>query len=293
MVSYDLRTYIQQKIDYIIANYEETINGTVTKIFAGYTCKISGDINYEFLSPSDKQIEASLFIGSATKNNDLENKYNQKFTINIASEINGGKMAMKLFTLLFEGYTRKYIDLGDYKAKIFLTSPVFMGKYENINSNYINYMVMNGDIEYVKDVVLGCKYSISLNGTNYTEVLPRTPYVLKEAMGGVDIQVLNATQNGNTAGTIFSKSSDVMTINLVVIYELNGDTNDTTHDTIFNSLLNECYGASNQKYYFKTEIGGTGGTTKTISNLICVRGQHIYDEATGENVLSLQFKVGA
>ena len=40
-------------------------------------------------------------------------------------------------------------------------------------------------------------------------------------------------------------------------------------------------------YTFKCVVGGS---TKTISNLICVRAQHTYDETTGENVISLQFK---
>ena len=288
MVRNELIDFIQEAIDDIIETYEENN----VKIFTGYTCKISGDINYNFLEPQPKQIEASVFIGSATRQNDLENKYNQKFTINIVSEINGGDVALKLFNIFFTTYTRTYlpnanisVDFGDFQGKLYLTSPVYMGKYENIQSNFINYMVMNGDIEYAKDVVLGASYSLSIDGINYIGITPRQPYCLKEAVGGTDIQIVNT-------GTpmLFSKSSDQMTINIVLIYELDGDTNDTTHDTLFNKLFDECYGASNQKYTFKCVCGGN---TKTISNLICVRGQHLFDEATGENVLSLQFKVGA
>ncbi len=287
MVRNELIDFIQEAIDDIIETYEEDN----VKIFTGYTCNITGDINYEFLEPKDKEIEASVFIGSATKNNDLENKYNQKFTINIVSEINGGTVAMKLFNIFFTKYTRTYlpnanidVSFGDFKGKLFLTSPVYMGKYENMQSNYIQYMVVNGDIEYAKDVVLGCKYQLSIDSTNYISVYPRQPYCLKEAVGGMDKNYSDPSQ------MIFTKSSNQLTINIVLIFELEGGQTETAHDTLFKKLLDECYGASSQTYTFKTECGGI---TKTFTNLICVRGQHIYDEASGENVLSLQFKVGA
>lgn len=292
MVRNELIDFIQEAIDDIIENYEEVVDGQLTKIFTGYTCNISGDINYEFLEPQDKVIEASVFIGSATKNNDLENKYNQKFTINIVSEINGGTIAMKLFNIFFTQYTRTYlpnqninVSFGDFKGKLFLTSPVYMGKYENMQSNYIQYMVVNGDIEYAKDVVLGCKYQLSLDGTNYIPVFPRQPYVLNEAVGGNDINVVN-----NGTPMVFSQQSNVLTINLVLIFELDGATPETNHDALFKKLLDECYGRTGQKYTFKIEVGGI---TKTLSNLVSVRGQHVYDETSGENVISIQLKVGA
>ena len=285
MVRNELIEFIQEAINDIIDNYEEETN---VKYFDGYTCNISGDINYEFLEPSDKVIEASVFIGSATKNNDLENKYNQKFTINIVSEINGGNMAMKLFNIFFTTYTRTYlpnanidVDFGEYTGKLFLTSPVYMGKYENIQSNYVQYMVVNGDIEYVKKVVLGATYSLALGSGTDIEVKPRQPYCLKEAMGGIDTKPLNPNLS------LFTKSSNQLSINLVLIYELDGGETTTAHDSLFTKLLDECYSYSGQKYTFKCVVGGT---TKTISNLICVRAQHIYDEASGENVISLQFK---
>lgn len=288
MVRNELIEFIQEAIDDIIETYEENN----VKIFTGYTCNISGDINYEFLEPQDKVIEASVFIGSATKNNDLENKYNQKFTINIVSEINGGEIAMKLFNVFFAKYTRTYIpnanidvSFGDFKGKLFLTSPVYMGKYENMQSNFIQYMVVNGDIEYAEKVVLGATYSLALASGTDISITPRQPYCVKEAVGGTDPQILNSG-----SPTLFTKSSDQITINIILLYELDGGSTTTAHDSLFTSLLSECYGGSNQKYTFKCVVGGT---TKTISNLICIRGQHLYDEASGENVLSLQFKVSS
>jgi len=288
MVNEELVKLIQDTADYVIANYTETIDNVSVKIFKDYTCVVHNEIDYQFQEATPYLIEASLLFGSATKNNDLEKKYSQNFVINIQSEINGGELAKKLFNEVFKALTRKYKTLGNYSCKIFLTSPVITNPFNAIESDFRVLMTMNGTIEIAEDVVLGATYSLSLNGSNYVEITPRQPYSLKEAVGGTDIQVINT-------GTpmLFTKSSDQMTINIVLIYELDGDLNDTTHDTLFNSLLNECYGSSSQKYYFKCELGGSGGTTKTFSNLICIRGQHIYDEATGENVLSLQFKVGA
>ena len=280
MVRDDLIKFIQAGINQII-----TSNPT---LFSGYTCNISGDINYEFLEPSENVIEASVFVGSATKNNDLEDKYNQKFTINIVSEANGGDVALKLFNLYFQTYTRTYfpnssfplITFDGFNGKMFLTSPVYMGKYQNAQSNFVQYMVMNGDLEFVKNVVLGATYTLTLGSGTLHEIpiKPRQPYCLKEAMGGIDTKPLSP------ALSLFTKSSNQLTINLVLIYEINGE---TYHDALFNTLLNECYASSTQNYTFKCVCGSE---TKTISNLICVRGQHIYDEATGENVLSLQFK---
>ena len=289
MVRNELLEFIQTAIDDIIANYEEDN----VKIFSGYTCNISGDINFEFLEPQDKVIEASIFMGSATKNNDLENKYNQKFTINIVSEINGGDMAMKLFNVFFTKYTRTYlpnpninVSFGDFTVKLFLTSPVYMGKYENVQSNFVQYMVVNGDIEFAKGVVLGATYKLSCDsGTNYIEIKPRLPYILREAIGGTDTQVLNSSVD-----TLFTKSSDQLTINIVLVFELDGGLTETAHDTLFKKLYDECFGGTSNTYIFQ-DI--TGGITKTISNLICIRGQKQFDEATGENVLSLQFKVSS
>lgn len=286
MVRYQLIEFIQKAIDKIITTYTETINNVAVYVFDGYTCKIHGDINYQFLEPEPKQIEASIIFGSITKNNDLEDKYNQKFTINIASEINGGKMAMKLFNIFFQQYTRTYfpntninVSFGDYKGKMFYTSPVYMGKYQNMKSNFIQYMVVNSEVEFAKYVVLGATYSLSLSNGSYFVVKPRQPYALREAMGGIDTKPLMPSYS------FFSKSSNQTTINLVLLYETTGATN---HDTLFNSLLTECYEPSSTKYKFKCVVGSL---TFEMTNMICVRGQHIYDEATGENVLSLQFKV--
>ena len=283
MVSNELVSLIQTTANTIKANYTENIGGQSVKIFKDYTITIHNEIDYEFMEAQDKLIEANLLFGSATKNNDIEDKYSQNFVINIQSEINGGSIAKKLFNLIFESLTRTYQTLGSYKCKLFLTSPIITNPFSSIESDYRCLMTMNGTLEISKKIVLGASYSLALaSGTDIT-IKPRTPYALKEAVGGMD---KNYTTPSNMT---FTKSSNQETINIVLVYELDGTTPITAHDTLFTTLFSECYGASSQKYTFKSVVGDT---TKTISNLICVRAQHIYDEGTGENVLSLQFKVG-
>lgn len=283
MVSNELVSLIQTTANTIKANYTETIGGQAVKIFKDYTIVIHNEIDYEFMEAQDKLIEANLLFGSATKNNDIEDKYSQNFVINIQSEINGGSIAKKLFNLIFESLTRTYQTLGTYKCKLFLTSPIITNPFSSIESDYRCLMTMNGTLEISKKIVLGATYSLALaSGTDIT-IKPRTPYALKEAVGGMDKNYTDATN------MTFTKSSNQETINIVLVYELDGTTPITAHDTLFTTLFSECYGASSQKYTFKAVVGDT---TKTISNLICVRAQHIYDEGTGENVLSLQFKVG-
>ena len=285
MVSNELVNLIQTTANSIIANYTETINNVSVKIFKDYTCVIHNEIDYQFQEATPYLIEANLLFGSATKNNDIEDKYSQNFVINIQSEINGGELAKKLFNLIFKALTRTYQTLSTYSCKIFLTSPIITNPFSAIESDFRVLMTMNGTLEMAEKVVLGATYSLALtSGTDIT-IKPRTPYALKEAMGGVDTQVLNSNVD-----TAFTKSSDQMTINIVLVYELDKTSPTTAHDTLFTTLLNECYSGSSQTYTFKCVVGGT---TKTISNLICVRGQHIYDEATGDNVLSLQFKVSS
>ena len=283
MVSNELVSLIQTTANTIKANYTETIGGVAVKIFKDYTIVIHNEIDYQFMEAQDKLIEANLLFGSATKNNDIEDKYSQNFVINIQSEINGGSIAKKLFNLIFESLTRTYQILGSYKCKLFLTSPIITNPFGSIESDYRCLMTMNGTLEISKKIVLGATYSLALaSGTDIT-IKPRTPYALKEATGGMD---KNYT---DPSSMTFTKSSNQETINIVLVYELDGTTPTTAHDTLFTTLYNECYGASSQKYTFKSVVGDT---TKTISNLICVRAQHMYDEGTGENVLSLQFKVG-
>ena len=281
MVSKELETLIQTKANYIISHYTETINGTSVKIFKDYTCIIHSEVDYQFQEATPMLIEANLLYGSSAKQNDIEDKYNQSFVINIQSEINGYEMAKKLFALIFEDLTRTYQTLGNFKCKLFLTSPVITNPFNAIESDYRVLMTMNGSLEMTKKVVLGATYSLSANGGSAITIKPRQPYVLKEAIGGMDTNKLSPNISK------FSKSSNQRTINLILLYELDGTTPETQHDNLFKKLLNECYSASNDVYEL---ICSVAGTPLTISNLICVRGQHIYDEATGENVISLQFK---
>ena len=284
MVSQNIVNLLQTTANSIIANYTETIGGVAVKIFKDYTCVIHNEINFDFQKATPFLIEANLLFGPATKNNDIEDKYSQNFVVNIQSEINGGELAKKIFNLIFKALTRSYQTLGTYKTKIFLTSPVITNPFSNIESDFHCLMTMNGTIEMAEKVILGATYSLALlSGTDIT-IKPRTPYCIKEAMGGVDTQVLNSNVN-----TIFTKSSEQLTINIVLIFELDGGATETAHDTLFKKLYDECYEITNQKYTFKAVCGGI---TKTITNLLCVRAQHMFDEGSGENVLSLQFKVG-
>lgn len=282
MVSQELVSLIQTTANSIIANYTETIGGVAVKIFKDYTCVIHNEIDYQFQEATPMLIEANLLFGSATRNNDIEDKYTENFVINIQSELNGGELAKKLFTLVFTTLTRTYQTLGTYSCKIFLTSPIISNPFSSIESDFRCLMTMNGTLEISKKVVLGATYSLALGtGTDIT-IKPRQPYCIKECVGAMD-----QTSNSPTM-EVFIKKGNQLTVNMVLIYELDGGDTETAHDTLYKQLLSECFENTNQKYTFKNTIGSI---TKTISNLICVRGQHIYDETTGENVLSLQFKV--
>ena len=212
MVSNELVSLIQTTANTIKANYTETIGGVAVKIFKDYTIAIHNEIDYEFMEAQDKLIEANLLFGSATKNNDIEDKYSQNFVINIQSEINGGSIAKKLFNLIFESLTRTYQILGSYKCKLFLTSPIITNPFSSIESDYRCLMTMNGTLEISKKIVLGATYSLALaSGTDIT-IKPRTPYALKEATGGMD---KNYT---DPSSMTFTKSSNQETINIVLVY---------------------------------------------------------------------------
>ena len=288
MVNNELVNLIQTTVDTILDDLQDSTSPNYDEDFDGYTCNIYNEINYKFIRATPKVIEANILCGSAQKNNDLADKYNMPFVINIQSEINGGMLAKKLFDLVFVALNRTYHTLGDYKSKIYFTSPVIMQVFNEIESNFNALLTMNCSVEFSKNVVLGATYQLSLDGTNYIRIYPRQPYCMKEATGGVDTNWSNKTQ------VVFSKQGNAITINLVLIYQqVEGETlttEETNFNSLFNALLNECYGNSNQKYYYKET---TGTITKTITNLICVRGQKIYDETNGENVLSIQLKVGA
>lgn len=282
MVNDELVSLIQTTANTIISD----INNA--SIFGGYTCKIYNELDYQFISSDPKVIEANILCGSAQKNNDLADKYNMNFVINIQSESNGGMVAKKLFDMIFVALNRTYQTLGDYKSKIFFTSPVIMKVFNEVENNFNTLLTMNGSVEFSKNIVLGATYELSLDGTNFIEIKPRQPYCMKEATGGTDPLWSDKTQ------VVFSKMGNLITINLVLIYQQINKTTLTTAETnfnaLFNKLLDECYGNQNQTYSYKET---TGTVVKTITNLICVRGQKIYDETNGENVLSIQLKVGA
>lgn len=286
MVNDAIVNLIQNTANSIITNYEEVVG---TKYFYGYTCVIHNELDYQFMSAQEKVIDANIIFGSATKNNDLEDKYNLSFVINIQSEPNGYEMGKKLFDLIFKTLTRKIVSLGTYTGKIFLSSPTITNPFSAIESDYAVLLSMNGSVEFSESVIYGCKYELSMDGVNYIEVKPRTPYTLKEAVGGMDKNYADPSQMQ------FTKSSNQLTINIVLIFELDGGQVETAHDTLFKKLMQECKEGTTQTYTFKESIGNvlSPDYTSTISDLICVRAQHIYDENTGENVMSLQFKVGA
>lgn len=279
MVSKELELLIQNTANSIIANYTETIGGVAVKIFKDYTCVIHSEIDYQFKEATPFLIEANLLYGAGTKNNDIEDKYSQNFVINIQSEVNGYEKAKTLFNLIFKALTRTYQTLGTYNCKLFLSSPVITNPFSAIESDYQVLMTMNGSLELAENIVLGATYEISLDGTNFITIKPRQPYSLKECMGAMDISTSNPQES------TFTKSSNQFTHNCILIYEQRE--NNDNFNSIMNALLNECYGNSNNKYTLKET---TGTIVKTINNLLCVRGQKTYDEATGENVLSLQFK---
>lgn len=286
MVNDAIVNLIQDTVDDIIENYEEVVG---TKYFYGYTCVIHNELDYQFMKSEPNVIDANIIFGSATKNNDLEDKYNLSFVINIQSEPNGYEIGKKLFDILFKTLTRKIVSLDDYTGKIFLSSPTISNPFSAIESDYAVLLTMNGSVEFSESVVYGCKYELSMDGVNYIEVKPRTPYTLKEATGGMDKSYVDPSQ------MVFTKSSNQLTVNIVLIFELDGGTTETAHDTLFKKLMQECKEGTNQTYTFKESIGDVlnPSYTSTISGLICVRGQHVYNEESGENVMSLQFKVGA
>lgn len=288
MVNNEIVKLIQDTVDDILDSTSQNYDSDL----AGYECQVNNEINYQFEKALPNKSVANIVFGSATKNNDLEDKYSMSFVINIQSEAGGGEKAKKLFDDVFKLLTRTYPTLGNYNSKVFLASPVLIQPYYEIEDTFCCLYTMNGSVEFSEKIVLGSKYELSLDGTNYIEVKPRQPYCLKEATGGQDKNYSDPSK------MIFTKESNVLTINLVILYEKIIKTTLTTEETnfnaLFNKLLDEAYGETNQKYYLK-DTTGTGNTAvvKTITNLVCVRCQKIYDEATGENVLSIQMKVGA
>ena len=288
MVNSEIVKLIQDTID----DLQDSTSLIYNSKYDGYEVIIHDEVDFQFKENTPKLIEASLQFGSAQKNNDLEDKYTMSFVVNIFSEVNGYDIAKSLFNDVFKLLTRTYQTLGTYNSKIFFTSPVIMNPYAELGDNFVCLMTMNGSVEFSERVVLGSKYELSLNGVDFIEVKPRQPYILKEAMGGNDLNYSNPSE------VKFTKSGNVLTINMVVLYEKiiknTLTTAETNFNTLFNQLLNECYGASSQSYTLKDSTGtGTSAVVKTITGLTCVRAQKIYDETTGENVLSLQFKVGA
>lgn len=275
MVNTQIVALLQGVVDSLIntngANYNSKYNG--------YTCIIHDEIDYQFRKGTPKLIEANVLFGSATKNNDLEDKYNMNFVVNIQSEVNGGEIAKSLFDDVFKLLARTYHTLGQYNSKVFITSPVLMQSFVEIEDSFCNLYTMNGSVEFSENIVLGATYELSLDGTNFITIKPRQPYSLKECMGAMD------TSASNPQKSTFTKSSNQFTYNCILIYEQKE--NNANFNALFNALLDECYGNSNNKYTLKET---TGTIVKTIDNLLCIRGQKSYDETTGENVLSLQFK---
>ena len=284
MVNDNIVKLIQDTAD----SFTQSNGANYKAIYSGYSCIVFNEYTYEFKQDESKVINAIVKFGSAQKNNDLENKYTMNFVVNIFSEPNGWVKAKSLFDDIFLTLTRTYQVLGDYKSKIFFSSPALMNEKVEIGSNFYSYLTMNGSIEFSKNVVLGAKYELSLDGINYVEIKPRQPYCMKEATGGMD------KNNSNVGMMTFTKESNQLTIQFTLLYEqivkTTLSTEETNFNALFNKLLDECYGASSQTYYYKET---TGTVVKSLSDLICVRGQKIYDETTGENVLSIQLKVGA
>lgn len=288
MVNEAIVKLIQDTID----DLQDSTSLIYNSKYDGYEVVVHNEVDYQFKTSGDKLIEANLLFGSAQKNNDLEDKYTMSFVINIQSEVNGWEIAKSLFDDVFKLLTRTYHTLDTYNSKVFLTSPVIMNPYAELEDNFVCLMTMNGSVEFSERVVLGSKYELSLDGTNYIEVKPRQPYVMKEAIGGTDLNYSNPSE------VKFTKSGNSITVNMTILYEKIIKTTLTTEETnfnaLFNKLLDEVYAPQSQSYTLKDSTGtGTSAVVKTISNLVCVRAQKIYDETTGENVLSLQFKVGA
>lgn len=286
MVNNEIVNFIQTKIDLILTDLQNSESANYDADFIGFDCVINNEINYQFERAIPKHIVANVLFGSATKQNDIEDKYSMTFVINIQSEVNGGELAKKLFDIFFKDYTRTYQTLGTYSSKIFLASPVLMQPYYEIEDSFACLYTMNGSVEFSERLILGCTYKLSLDGTNFYEVKPLNPRTSKECVGGND-------NNYNTPTIMtFSKQSNVLTANITIVYENKTGTGAdiTNFNNLMNTLYGECFGNSNQSYSLKIQAGTT--PAKTITGLLCVRAEHVFDIQTGENGLNIQFKVG-
>ena len=234
-------------------------------------CILSGEINYNPLEAERDLVQANILFGTATKNNDLSEKYTQNFVINIFSELNGCEYAKPLFTELFLDLNRKIIDLDTYKAKVILTSPVIMQQFTANTNGYITLLTMSGTLEYSGNLIVGATYKMAFDDGEYYTISPRQPQIVKDAMGGNDTMPFGKT--------IFNKSSQTISHQLVLVAENN---------TLFDALFDEADGTSSHIYKLKIKRGNKA--EKEYINLSAVQCQIIYDENNGDNVISLNLK---
>ena len=232
---------------------------------------LSGEINYVPLDAEKDLVQSNILFGTATKNNDLSEKYTQNFVINIFSELNGCEMAKSLFTELFLDMNRKFFNLNGYRAKIILTSPVIMQQFTANVNGYITLLTMSGTMEYSSNLLVEATYKMAYDDSEDFVISPRQPQIVKDAMGGNDTLI--------TGKTIFNKSSQTISHQFTLVAENND---------LFYALLDEVDGTATHTYKLKIKRGNRA--EKTYNNLCAVMVQVIYDENNGDNVISLNLK---
>ena len=70
MVNSEIVSFIQTKINTILADLKNSESENYDARFLGFTCVIHNEINYKFKKAEKKKIEANCLFGSATKTND-------------------------------------------------------------------------------------------------------------------------------------------------------------------------------------------------------------------------------
>lgn len=273
---------INSEIVNLFQQVGNTIINEENSDYSDITLECNDEVDYEFFEANEKLVQCNFLFGSATQDNDLAKKFTQNFVINIQSELNGSIKAIGLFNEIFISLNRKMVILGDYNAKIILGSPTFIGQ-KQVNNGYACLYTMSGTVEFSEELILGATFKLLKlgNGSGLgtaqqpTQIYPRQPKVVKDAQGGNDTQVFSSNKK-----TIFNKSSSVITTNFVMLLD---------DSTLALALLDECFGDTNNKYELTITIGQI---EKTLTNLVVTRAEYIYDENTGDNVLSFSLNEG-
>lgn len=240
----------------------------------GYTLKIVEEVGFGANTKPNEKFTIYVYVkfGVGNKQTNANNIINQPITLSAKSEAGDFRVATEILEKFFLTYSKTINTIVDgentYTVWNDYNTPNVISTIENIGIAQRVTVMMFGRISYSLNLLIGAKYSLSLDNTNFTQYTLIQPQRIYNTQATTPQKI-----NSNYGSTELDGSNIVFSFSLML---------DTS--AICLKLLDMSFNGGSEILYVKTEYSPTiiyNGTYRVtqVSN--------IHDNQTYDNLLNI------